>query len=309
MKWRIILIDKKELKFTLILCSLLIITLFSLNFIFQPYKSTFAKNDKADNSMNIKKDFTGDGIEDILNIYCNNNKYEAKIISNNKTYTLTPNKKLSSLGNKYSFSNINLAFCDISRDNIPEIFMCSYENNTPIFHIFSYDSEEFNDIFCSTNNTFGILDSKNNKTPKFFSLSIMNAQEKASFMLIGKNFKNISYENYDIPSLAQIQSIVTYILADYEPETSPDVFYNINSDDLAALWNLDKEHFGYSFLYGNFIDTEWNKNGEATEISWDLYFKKSSKESNKGETSLNVKLVANKIFNDYKITSISIKKN
>lgn len=308
MKWKILLIDKKELKLTLALCLSLIIFLVILNSIFTPYKAVCLQSNNSDN-ISIKKDFNGDGKEDLLEIECKDNKYAAKIVSQNKTYNLTPSKKLSSLGNKYSFSNILLSFCDLSRDHIPEIFMCSYENDTPIFHIFSYDKENFNDIFCSTNNMYGVLDSQNNKTPKLFSFSLMTAESKSSFILLKNTLKNISYENYSIPSLSEVQAISTYILADYTPDVYPDVFYNVDGDSLSKLIGLDKTHFGYSFLYGNFIDNEWNKNGDISKISWDLYFKKSSNENSKDISTLNVKLTANKVGDIYKITSINLKQN
>lgn len=308
MKLKVLFIDKKELKVTLTLCLSLIIFLVLINNIFSPDKDVYFHYNDSD-TINIQKDFNGDGKKDLLQVEAKDNKYNAKIISKNKTYNLIPNKKLNSLGTKYSFSNVILSFCDLSRDHVPEIFICSYENDTPIFHIFSYDNKNFNDIFCSTNNMYGVLESKNNKTPKLFSFSLMSAENKSSFILLKDKLKNISYENYTIPSLSEIQAISTYILSDYTPDTYPDIFYNVDEDSLLSLINLDKTHYGYSFLYGNFIDNEWNKKGDITKISWDLYFKKSSNENSKDVSTLNVKLTTEKVGDIYKVTSIKVLTN
>ena len=127
-------------------------------------------------------------------------------------------------------------------------------------------------ILTTNDNIIGILDSINNKSSKFFSLSSKKEYFFQGFILLDNKIKDISLQI--LRSLPfSIQKFIDVIEAPYDLSTPPDIFSSeINSSELAILWNLNKDSYRYSFQNAYFIDYEWNKEGETTGLSWILSF-------------------------------------
>ncbi|SHI86047.1 Repeat domain-containing protein [Clostridium cavendishii DSM 21758] len=261
-------------------------------------------NTKDDDT--IKKDLNGDGNEDLLYIASKNGKYYLEASINNKTLALNPNKQLNTLGYSYPYWPMSLSFIDLNRDKKPELIIQSSQDNSPVQHIFVYNNNEFQDIYSSTNNIIGILDSKNNKTPKLFSLSIKNGiSEIQNYMIIDNTIKNISYENYQIPAINSIERFVNLIESPYVIAEPPSIFSeNINSNDFSILWRLDKDNFSYVLEDAFFTDTKWDKDGKTETISWNMNFKRTNKTNISNIDRLNIKLEISKNNSGYLISKI-----
>lgn len=253
-------------------------------------------------------DLTGDGINDKIEITKENNKYLVNIKSNNKEYPLINKEGSIYLGDYTNKWPIKIDVFDLSRDNIPEIIVRTSLNNLPINYIFNWNGESFINILTTSDNLVGILDSTNNKSSKFFSLSSKKGDSSSKgFILLYDSLKDISFSNTKIPSLSHIQKFIDVIEAPYDLLTPPDIFSSeINSSELSILWNLNKDINRYSFQNGYFIDYDWNKDGEATGISWLLSFEEiNSKDDSVIPKELLIYLDIKKDqYNNFKIYSI-----
>lgn len=310
MKFSVIFIKIKTLVLTgimLIISSLLIFTLLN-NKYSEDLGPTVPTMARPQGEQTVKKDLNGDGKEDVLYITSKNNKYYVEAQINNTTYFFDEKKPINSLGNYYDFWPMTINIIDINRDKIPEIIIQSSKDNTPIQHIFIWTGTEFNDIFCSTNNIIGIIDSANNKTPKFLSLSInSNESEIQQYMLIGKTLKNISYEGYTPPGLNSVIQFIDLICYPYEITETPDIFIpGINPNDLSILWQLDKENYSYALQDGFFRDDGWNDTGSLNSCTWTINFKKYHKNSKDDTSQISFKISLDKISDSYLIKSINI---
>jgi hypothetical protein len=205
---------------------------------------------------------------------------------------------------------------DISRNKVPEIFIQALEKETPVQHIFIWNDNKFEDIFCSTNTFLGFMDSSNNKTPRVLSGTIKeNKIELTNYMLINNKMQNFSYnykENFMGKDTAMgfIQYIET--LPSGESAMPKDIFYpGLSGNDLAAIGKLSGENNSYTFLNASFKDTKWNKAGEVSEIIWSFSFKgisNTNKDVSKNYV-LNLKFKPNGQDKDnfyYKVYSMSL---
>lgn len=255
----------------------------------------------------IKYDLNGDTAKDLIYILAKNNKYHIEISINNKSYFLNEKKPLNTLGTYNSLAPIKLSFFDISRNNIAEIFIQSFDDDTPIQHIYTFDNNEFKDVFCSTNNTFGILNSKNNQSPKYFSLDLNNPNETLQkYMLINSTPKNISYDDIQIPGLSTVQLLMEFISTD---SSLGNVFFEtIPNVAVQNLDLIDKVENNYNLLDSFFKDTAWNNKNEVTKIDWNIRINEINLKTNISSIlQLNLKL--ERIGDKFLISDLTLKKD
>lgn len=260
----------------------------------------------------VKSDLNGDGKEDCLYIELGNeNKYILNATINEKSYELTPNKTINSLGNFSPSRPITLNLLDLDRNNIPEIIVQSSEENSSIQHLFKWTGNEFEDIFYSTNNILGIVDSNNGKTPKILSFSLGDSKENIQkYMLLNKKFKNISYDTVEPTGLYSIISFIDIISLNYEISELPNIFATyIPKEDLSQIWRLEKESYYYDFQDAFFRDIDWNNNGEVTNSSWILNFNKIPKENPNNKSQVKFTIQLEKINDTFLINSINLNFN
>jgi hypothetical protein len=271
MKLRVLFLKKIHLMY-FIMTLLLIIALSSM---FSSKDSNQVLNIVAD-SKTITADFSGDGVEDILYIKTEKDKYYVQINVDNKSYYLEPNRKLNTMGRKYPYWPMKITLLDITRDKIPEIFIQSYQKNTPIQHIFTWTGRDFKDMYCSSNNIIGFIDSHNNRTPKFISGNIVNNKPiYTSYMLIGNLLQNVTLDN-NFYGQQVVYSFIKYIesLPDGETNKPKDIFADtMDGKSLSPIGKLCADNNYYSFQDSVFMDTKYDKNGSPTEVQWTLSFR------------------------------------
>lgn len=292
MKTKIIIIRKKSLILFCVIF-LFIIGLLLVSYFFKNNNakvittSTVVSTEKA-----IKRDFTGDGKEDLLYISSKNNKYYLEVYSSEKSYFLEPTKKLNTMGSLSSFWPMTLSFFDISRDRKPEIFVQASQDKIPVQHIFSWVGGEFKDVFCSTNNIFGILDSNNNKTPRLVSMNIKDSQITAEqFMLLGSSIKNCTSDSFTVPGINSVSLFIDMIESTGEIKKVYDIFKsNISENDLSLLWQLDKTDYIYELNDAFFIDKKWTTDGKIKELQWTINFRKIKIQGKEEPTQVTMKL-------------------
>lgn len=226
----------------------------------------------------IKSDLNGDGKEDILYINNENDKYYLQINSDNRSFKLLPADKLPTMGRYYPFFPMKINLIDVTRDKIPEIFAQSMEKGKCIQHIFYWNGSEFIDSFCSSNNLIGVIDSKNNRTPKIVSGNFNNNSISLAFyMHLNGNVEKINVPD-DLPGKEAVAGFINYIqtLPGGEPYKPNNVFSpNISVKDLNIISKMTSENKIFKFTDGYFVDTKFNKNGVATEYKWIINFKAS----------------------------------
>lgn len=257
----------------------------------------------------VKADLNGDGNEDFIYIdLVNKNNYSLTVDINENNYELIPNKSINSLGIFSPEWPITLNILDLDRNNIPEIIVQSSEKNNPIQHLFKWTGSDFQDIFYSTNNILGIIDSNNGKTPKILSFSLNDSKENIQkYMLLNKKVKNISYDSVESPGFQSIISFIDIISLNYEIDDLPNIFTSyISSQDLSQLWRLDKDLYYYNFQDAFFRDISWDNKGNISTCSWSLNFYKISKENTENKSQINFTVQLEKIKDTFLISSINL---
>ncbi|MGL4761340.1 MAG: hypothetical protein ACRC6T_05075 [Sarcina sp.] len=298
---------KLHFKNSLKYCSFLIIFFFLLIFsskIIQP--KSIPTMALPEESKLIKQDLNGDSIVDLLYITSRDDKYYIETSINGKTYFLNEKRPLNTLGKHYDFAPIQINTNDVSRDNIPELFIQSFENNVPIQHIYTFTGDEFKDIFCSTNNTLGIINSKNNKSPKYISFDLNNFNSTLQkYMLTNSTPKNISFDDITIPGINVVQNLISFTTTDIP---IGDIFLeNTPQKTYDTLDIIDKSQNTYSLLDCFFIDKAWDRSGEIIKIDWNIRLKSTNIESdNQSFLEMNVSLT--KTENKFLIDDLKIKK-
>ncbi|STB60212.1 hypothetical protein [Clostridium perfringens] len=293
--------------------SFITIILISFTLIFT-FKDNSTKSVINENTIKetIKSDLNGDRKEDCLYIELGSeNNYIINATINEKSYELTPNKTINSLGNFSPNRPITLNLLDLDRNNIKEIIVQSSEKDSSIQHLFKWTGNGFEDIFYSTNNILGIVDSNNGKTPKILSFSLGDSKENIQkYMLLNKKFKNISYDTVEPTGLYSIISFIDIISLNYEISELPNIFATyIPKEDLSQIWRLEKESYYYDFQDAFFMDIAWNNTGEATNCSWILNFNKIPKENPNNKSQVKFIIQLEKINDTFLISSINLNIN
>ncbi|GIM30715.1 hypothetical protein CPJCM30710_33810 [Clostridium polyendosporum] len=311
MKVRIIMVSKQAMVLIMLLVIGIILTSIFFSFTKTPQDlSSLPTSSSVGNDKVLKKDLNGDGQEDILYITTKNNKYYMQVNSNNKSFFLEPNKKLNTVGTYSNFWPMGITLLDLSRDRIPEILVQASQDNVPIQHIFKWETDSFKDIFSSTNNVFGVIDSKNNKTPKLVSMTIKNgALNVQQYMIIGDELKNCTYENYPILGLENVMLFIDLIESTGEIEKLYDIFKSsLSQDELSILWKLGKTDYMFEFQDAFFQDTKWDKNGKTEEIQWILNFKKALIHEKDSPSQIKIQITLGAEGDMFKIGVIKLEK-
>ncbi len=254
----------------------------------------------------IKGDFNGDGIVDSIGIERNQSNYIVNIKCVHNTYILKSKNFDKNLLDFSPSQNIQIKTIDLSRDGIPEIIISGVKNNIPSTYIFKWIKDDFNEIFFSTKNIVGILDSNNSRAPKLLhTLSSKGDAETESYVFIGNSVKDTSFSKPKILSLSVIQKFIDLIELPYEISDAPDLFSPyIPSTELSLLWNLDKSTYNYSFQNGYFYDNSWNDKGQPTSLIWVLSFNKFNTSNSKNTELILYVTVRINEFGEYRISSI-----
>lgn len=281
------IIVKKDKVFSFIIALLISFVFISSYYFFITQNNAIETLTLINQKNTIEFDFDGDGENDKLEIVKENNNYILKIECKGETYTLTTSENSILLGDSISKWPIKLNFLDISRDNIPEIIIQLSKENHPVNYIFTWDNSKFTNVFSSTDNIVGVLNSNNNKSPELLSLSSSKGDDSIkSFILSGNTLKDITFSKLKVPGLSVIQSFIDVIEAPYELSELPNIFTpTININDLPILWGLAKDKIRYSFQNGYFTDFKWDSNGNVTGITWSISFEANQN----SETSLPAK--------------------
>lgn len=254
----------------------------------------------------VKNDLNGDGKDDSLYIALKENKdYYMYATINNKDYVLKPSDKIKSIGRYSPNHPMTLNLIDIDRNNIPEIIIQSSEDKTSIQHIFKWTGANFENIYSSTNNLLGLVDSNNGKTPKIISFSLNSSKyDIQKYMLLNNNLKNISYDNLDVPGFNSICEFINIVSLGYDLSELPNIFVSyISSEDLSQLWRLDKDNFYYVFQDAFFRDTNWNEFGELTSCDWNVRFNKVSKIDENKTNQISFSITIEKVQDNFLISS------
>lgn len=303
---KVVIINKKALINTLFYVELLV---FSILLIYFFHNANGSKPTISPINLNqaIQSDLNGDGKKETLQQLNSQNKIDFSIISSNDDFYLS-----NSIEDKILFNNNNhwqpkVFLNDISRDNIPELIIQGSKSNKPVSYVFHWNKKNYDLIYSSTNNIFGILDSKNSKTPQCFSVASSEGSASLnSFMLINNNALDTSKNNLNIPSFDSVTKFIDIVQLPYVFDDLPDIFTTtIDKKDLSLLWTLDKDNFTYSFQSGFFYDYKWTDTYEPSSLRWRLSFEKSSFKGSQNDKSEFILLLDLEKNNDlYKINSI-----
>lgn len=269
----------------------------------------YKKNTKSTTVFNPLKnntsiDINADGINDIIEL--NNTSITVKI--NNSKHLLNNYIKDSTLTSSPSYWPYKTYVLYLSRSLKPEIIIQSNNNNKSNISILNYQTKDFKNIYTNNKNIFGILNYKSNKTPLCFSLNSNEGSSSIdSFMILQGKAVNFNKFKYQIPGLDNTLKFIDLIQTDYELDEIPDIFtIDIDSQELSTLWNLDKEHYNYSFQDGFFMDNYTDNSGKTTSLSWLLTFEKYKKNHNdsfKKQIQINITCELTE-DGSYKISSI-----
>lgn len=276
MKLKVFFFKRKHIYYAIFILAILIFCAFS---ILSNGKSSYITFNSNPNIKNFKCDLTGDGKDDTLYISTNkNNKYNLQITTGKSTFNLKPNKEVETFGSNYPHWPIRIKLKDISRNNIPEIFIQSSQDNVSLQHIFTYKDNEFKDIFCSYNNILGFVDCSNNKTPKIISAKINgDSYYFENYMIIENKLEKYSYDITDTfmgkDTILSFINIITSLNGRYMP-TNENIFHEgIDTSSLDLLPNLAGYANNYVFQDAFFMDTKSDNSGKPTNIEWTLNFK------------------------------------
>ena len=313
MKLQVIFFKKKFIYFAL--AFIIFATMFTF-FLLLRNDSLSTFNIVTESKM-MQADLTGDGTKDILYIKTETDKYYIQINSQDKSYYLEPSKTINTVGNYYTQWPMRLTLMDISRNNSPEIFTQASKNNKAVQHVFFWNREKFEDIFCSTNNILGFIDSKNNKTPKVLSGNIKDGKMTfVSYIFIKNSLKSFDYnyaDNYmgknTITSFINLMG--SFPLA--ELNISKELFSpNLSGNDISLLSDLSNKKIYFNFQDAVFKDYSWDKEGNASKILWTLNFKGTSSKDLKDIKNYTIELILEPMIkvdsvSTFKISSLNIK--
>ncbi|MCI1944455.1 FG-GAP repeat domain-containing protein [Clostridium luticellarii] len=273
MKFRVIFLSKRHIYFLLLL--LLIIF---LSIIFISSRSSSPSFNTISSSRKIKADLNGDGNNDILYIVRNGNNYLIKATIDSKTFNLSTSKNSPVIQSYSPYWPLRITLMDISRNKVPEIFIQGSVENKSVQRIFMYNGTDFKNIMSNSSNILGFMDCKNNKTPKIISGNLgKNSIYLSNYIFLNNKLKNYNYE-YNSTFMGQdtIYSFVKLVegLPESEPYKPKDIFSpNISKENLALIGNLTGENNSYLFQDGFFMENNYDKDGNVSEISWFLNFK------------------------------------
>lgn len=247
MKLNVIFIKGKYLIF--IFLTVLLTIIISLLFFkkFNHYSDNIPTIAKVQYEEYLKDDLNGDGIYDLLYINYKNNNYYIESHINNKTYCFNPKNSLNTLGNYSEAWPISVKLMDLNNDSIPEILTQASLDESPITHIFQLQNNEFKDIFCSTNNFIGFLNTDSNTI--ILTSTINDFKDNLKIFILSNNLlKKIDNTIFLENNVETLKKLIYFF------ENKQNFNYisnlisdNISSQDLSLLTNLDCSEYKYTF--------------------------------------------------------------
>ena len=306
--YKFIVVKNKSI-FYLLLIFLMLLFLVPLSYSLYNSKDSFqSTNSNISTNEDISLDFNGDGETETLQISIKEDTYVINIKNSSNNYILQPNSDSKIFGDHNSSFPLKVNTLDLSRDGIPEIIISTIKDNKPIFYVFTWNKSDFLNVYTSSNNILGVLDSKNSRTPKILSISSSEGDISTnSYIFNGDVLKDITFSKTTVPNLNLIQSFIDLIEAPYEISDPPDIFSSlIDSSELKLLWNLNKDTCNYTFQNGSFYDSSWDDDGNITKLIWCLSFEQTEKlgsSDNKRELLLYLTIEKNS-YNEFKISTI-----
>lgn len=318
MKLNVFFVKRKHLYLIISIIILLILGIIFIKHHNNKAKSTFFI---TSDELLYKIDLTGDGREDMLYAKNRDNEYFIQVTTKEgQNIILEPSDKINTLGDYCTYWPLRVTVKDVNRDNIPEIFVQSSHKNKPLQHIFLWERDSFKDICCNNNNILGLIDSKNNKTPKIITGKYSNNEINfAHNILVRNNLKSFIYKcestylgkDTICHFINSIQNLSNCSKDNFE------ILSNIFSSDMDAgsykcLKNISNETNKLTFQDAFFSDSKYDKNGDIVLISWTLNFNGTCKDTdyNKNYTLL-LQLKPDKNSKDkyyFKICSVNLKK-
>lgn len=296
---KIILISKKYLFLSVIAFITILLTIF-LEF---KQNSTISVFNPIKNNTNV--DLNADGVADIIEQ--SNNKAQIKI--NNSTFILNSYLKNDTLSSAPTSWPAKIFFRNLSRSLTPEIIIQSNCNNISSVSILCWTGDGYKKIYSEDKNIFGMLNTKNGKTPIAYSIQSSKGNSSLkSFMILNNEIIDITKFQSTLPSLDNIITFIGLIEKNYEIDETPNIFSNnINSNELGILWNLDKEHNRYSFQDAFFMDDFTDSDGNITSILWRITFEKYNIASGDSSKKEKVFFVSTQLESDgsFKISGIT----
>ncbi|QAT39387.1 VCBS repeat-containing protein [Clostridium sp. JN-9] len=312
MKFKVLFLKKKY-----IYCFLLFLLLIILFIIFTATKNTSAALNTVNENKVIKADLNGDGTEDNLIITVDKMNYNITASIGNKNYNLVPSSQINTLGEYNSHWPLKVTIMDASRDKTPEIFIQSSYKNQAIVQVFNWTNNGFNNVYFGKNDIIGFVDYKNNRTPKLiFTNSTSDKFNFNNFIFLNKNLQKFNYSyNDNFMGKDTVYYFIKYIesLPHGESVKPLNIYYpGLSGKDLSVIGKLSGENNLYNFQDGIFMDTQWNKDGEVSQIKWVLNFKGVSKVNNENVKNYTLTILLKPDGNKdaacyYKIYSISLK--
>lgn len=295
-------------KYFILLIIFILVLIICKTILYYKTSRTFTNNIYYNSS-----DFNGDGLSDEIRLEQSNSKISTIIDCGVNKYILKDRSNSADLFDINSSFKIKINKVDFNRDNIPEILISGFKNNLPIIYIYKWDKNDFINIYTSNNNILGVLDSCNSRSPILLSTqsSIGDGNTTAYMLSEPSSLRDITFSNMKIPALSPIQKIIDIIELTYELDQTPGIFTNsIKSESLGLLWTLDKLKYRYSFQSGYFTDTNFDKDGNPTQLQWQLSFEKASSSNGTAETNELILIITTTqtTTNEFKISDISIKK-
>ena len=303
---KMIIVKKKRLVNIIFSIGLFFSILTLIHFFSNKFKSIETIS-PINSSHNNQFDLTGDSTKDTLQILNSQDKIDFLVNCSHDNFYLS-----NQIDDKILFTSNNhlepkVFINDISIDNIPEILIQGSKNNKSISYVFHWNKKKFDLIFSSSNNILGILDCKNSRTPKCYSISSSEGLTSLnSFMLINDTPLDTSKDILSLPSLDSAIHFIDLIQIPYVVDDIPDIFTSsIDKENLSLLWNLDKDNYSYSFQNAFFYDYKWTDSGEPSSIRWRLSFEKNKlKGEENDKTELILLLDLEKDASSYKINVI-----
>ena len=312
MKFRVLFLKKKYLYYTCLL--LIIIVLLAVLIGTRKSINTF---NTALNNKSILSDLNGDGKEDTIYINTEKNKYNVLVNTNAESIPLRTNQKINTLGDYSSYWPLKITLMDLNRNKQPEILLQSSVNSTPIQHLFIWSNNSFKDIYCSSNNILGFIDCKNNRTPKLISANLSKGIfTQNNYVLINEELNSFTLNLKDnFLGKDSILAFVNYIesLPQSEANKPTAIFYpGITGKELSPIGKISAESSKFVFQDGLFMDTSWNKDGDAIEASWTLNFRGISATNSDAKhysIKVSLKTTGNPSDNNYfKISNLLLEK-
>lgn len=298
MKLNVIFIKGKSLIFM----SCFFIILFSFLFINKFHKNIDANIPtmvKPQVEEYLKYDLNGDTKDDLLYISCKDDIYYIEAHINDKTYFFNT-KNSNTLGSYSESWPLSIKLINLNNDNVPEILTESSLGATPTIHIFMLHNNEFKDIFCSTNNFLGVLNSSDLDSPVLISSPINTlSKDLNAYVLDSSLLKKTPINNLSLQNLNIIDNIISFIESNENKYNMISEFFsaNIPASELSLLQNLKDD--GYDYIFQNcFLEST---NTSLSSSIYTLVFKKYDKyESSK----FTLDIYIDKINDTFLITSI-----